>query len=114
MDVADRVQACTLYVHDIFPGRNFDHRELEFRKRHGGCEIEEGIHDADSKSKGQDILSVLPAITSLVHMHTACRVGQRTIYMKTANSAFQHDLIRHGHGTRYARTVGTRVQSIRD
>ena len=29
-------------------------------------------------------------------VHTARRASQRTIYMKTANSTFQHDLIRHG------------------
>ena len=57
VDVADRVQAHALYVHVIFPGRNYDHRELEFIKRHGGCEIEEGIHDAASKSEGQDIVT---------------------------------------------------------
>ena len=55
----------------------YDHRarELEFRKRYGGCEIEEGIHDATSKRKGQDILSVLPAVTCPVQ--TARRAGQR-------------------------------------
>ena len=78
-DVADRVQARALYVHVIFPGRNYDHRELQFRKRHGGCEIEEGIHNADSKSERQDILLVLPAVTHPVH--TARRAGQRTIYV---------------------------------
>ena len=33
-------------------------------------------------------------------VRTARRAGQRTIYMKTANSAFQQDFIRNGHGAR--------------
>ena len=61
VDVADCAQAHALYMLYF----HYDHRarELEFRKRHGGCEIEEGIHDGASKSKGQDIVSVLPAVT---------------------------------------------------
>ena len=54
-----------------------------------------------ARAKGK---TLLPAATRPVH--TARRAGQRT---KTANSTFQQDLIRHGHGARY----GTRVQSIR-
>ena len=50
-------------------------------------------------ARAKGILSVLPAVTRPVH--TARRAGQHTIYMKTVNSAFQHDLIRHGHGMRY-------------
>ena len=51
-------------------------------------------------ARAKGILSVLPAAMRPVHI--ARRAGQRTIYMKTVNSAFQHDLIRHGHGMRYA------------
>ena len=40
------------------------------------------IHDTARKSKVQGILSVLPAVTRPVQ--TACRVGQCTIYPKTA------------------------------
>ena len=73
VDVADHAQARTLYMHAQMRITRtrvlgcYDHRGLEFRKRHGGCEIEEGIHDATSKSKGQDILSVLPAAMHPVH-----------------------------------------------
>ena len=79
----------------------YDHHARE-RKRHEGCEIEEGIHDAASKSEGQDILSVLPAVMRQVQ--TARRAGHHTMYsvMKSANSAFLHDLFHHGHGIRYA------------
>ena len=45
-----------------------------------------------ARAKGmQDILSVLPAAKRPVY--TARRAGQRTIYMKTAISVFQQDLI---------------------
>ena len=102
-----RTSAHTLHV--IFPGWNCDHRELEFRKWHGGCGIEEGIRDTAVKSKGQDILSVLPAVTRPIH--TASRAGQCMICMITANSAFQHNLIRHGHGIRYVNCCAPKMST---
>ena len=85
----------------------YDHRELEFRKRPEGYDIEVGTHDAASKSKGQDTLSVLPAVTCPVH--TARRAGKCTIYLKNANSAFQQDFICNGHGARTVCVYGQYV-----
>ena len=102
VDVADRTQACTLYIL-YFQAETTILMHVSSNSntmRYGGCEIEEGIHDGASKSKGQDILSVLPAVTHPVQ--TAHGAGQHTIYMKTANSAFQHYLICQGHGIQYA------------
>ena len=63
---------------------------------HGRCEIEESIHDAASKSKGQDILSVLPAVMCPVPHCTQSRTAHDI--QENREQRFQHDLNRHGHG----------------
>ena len=54
---------------------------------------------ARTKGKTFFLYCLLLCARSTLH---ARRAGQRTIYMKTANSDFQHDLIHRGHGIRYA------------